>query len=75
MKNDNLFPPKITNSTVMAPNEDYPNKIPGTQLKKIINILNQLEEDTNTFKGKHKKLEEIRKSVSSMKIEFNKKKY
>lgn len=59
----------------MAPNEDYPNKIPGTQLKKNINIHNQLEEDTNTFRGKHKQLEEIKKSVSNMKIEFNKKKY
>lgn len=72
-KKDNMSLPNITNSIVMIPNESSI-ELPDKEFKgMIINRFKQLRDMHVLQEHKNKQLNQIKKSIQNMKIEFSKK--
>lgn len=66
--------PKITNSIAMIPNKSDREDLPDKESKgMVINRFKQLKDVSILQEHRHKQLNQIKKSIQNMKIEFNKK--
>lgn len=66
--------PKITNSIAMIPNKSDREDLPDKESKgMVINRFKQLKDVSILQEHRNKQLNQIKKSIQNMKIEFNKK--
>lgn len=73
-KKNGMSRPKITNSIAMIPNESDTEDLPDKEFKgMVINRFKQLKDVSILQEHRNKQLNQIKKSIQNMKIEFNKK--